>query len=85
MLSKVDESTITSGLFLCGPQVRHEGVVFCFIFKFRQRFGIVANAIAGRLGLDKQKKKKVEERYRKAQMFLDDLECCKQQACGPAC
>jgi len=85
MLNEVDESTKTAGLFLCGPQVRHEGVVFCFIFKFRQRFAIVANAIAKRMGLDESKTKETEERYRKAQMFLDDLECCKQQACGPAC
>jgi putative flavoprotein involved in K+ transport len=85
ILSDVDESTKTAGLFLCGPQVRHEGVVFCFIFKFRQRFAIVANAIAGRLGLSKEKTKEVEDRYRKAQMFLDDLECCKENACGPAC
>ena len=66
-------------------KVRHEGIVFCFIFKFRQRFAIVANAIAGRIGLAPEKTEKVVERYREAQMFLDDLECCKQHACGPAC
>lgn len=80
-----DESTLTPGLFLCGPQVRHEGVVFCFIFKFRQRFAIVANAIAERIGLDPEKTQQVVDRYREAQMFLDDLECCKHHACGPAC
>ena len=64
VLSCEDESTITPGLFLCGPMVRHEGIVFCFIFKFRQRFGIVANAIAERLGLDRVKIEKTKERYR---------------------
>ena len=71
--------------YLAWCQVRHEGLVFCFIFKFRQRFAIVANSIARRLGLDPEQVKKAEQRYRTAQMFLDDLECCKKQACGPAC
>ena len=65
--------------------MRHEGIVFCFIYKFRQRFGIVANAIAGRLGVDKTKMEKTQKHYRKSNMFLDDLECCKATQCGPAC
>ena len=40
-----DESTKVPGVFLVGPSVRHGKLSFCFIYKFRQRFGIVANAI----------------------------------------
>ena len=41
VLSENDESTVTPGLFLCGPSIRHGDHVFCFIYKYRQRFGVV--------------------------------------------
>ena len=41
-----DESTLHPGLFLAGPEVRHPGEVFCYIYKFRTRFPIVANRIS---------------------------------------
>ena len=50
LLNKLDESTTTPGLFLVGPAVRHGDLSFCFVYKFRQRFGIVADAIAKGLG-----------------------------------
>ena len=31
LLSENDESTITSGMYLCGPTVRHDNLVFCFM------------------------------------------------------
>ena len=37
LLNEHDESTIVSGMFLCGPAVRHDKQVFCFIYKYRQR------------------------------------------------
>ncbi len=75
LLSEQDESTVTPGLFLCGPTVRHDNHVFCFIFKFRQRFAVVAKTIAGRLGLDAEDL----EVYRQWGMYLDDLSCCGEQ------
>jgi cation diffusion facilitator CzcD-associated flavoprotein CzcO len=74
-LTPEDESTRTPGLFLVGPQVWHDQVIFCFIYKFRQRFGVVARAIADRLGLDTAEMVSV---YRSKGMFLDDLSCCKE-------
>jgi hypothetical protein len=71
-LSTEDESTRTPGLFLVGPGVRHEKIIFCFIYKFRQRFAVVANAIATRLQLDTTPLKT----YRERGMFLEDLSCC---------
>ena len=71
-LTQEDESTITPGLFVVGPSVRHSNVIFCFIYKFRQRFAVVANAIAQRLGIDPTPL----EVYRQEGMFLDDLSCC---------
>merc|ERR1711871_698555 len=81
LLNKQDESTKTPGLFLVGPAVRHGKLSFCFVYKFRQRFAIVADAIAQGLGLDTKEAVKVS---RDMNMFLDDFTCCKS-ACGEAC
>ena len=81
MLSEVDESTKVPGIFLVGPQVRHGELSFCFIYKFRQRFAIVANAICTGLGHDT---KWAVAACREMNMYLDDLTCCKS-ACGEAC
>ncbi len=51
-LSHIDESTRIPGLFLVGPQVRHDQGIYCFIYKFRQRFAAIAREIAQRLALD---------------------------------
>lgn len=75
LLSEHDESTITPGIFLCGPAVRHNNHIFCFIFKYRQRFAVVAKAIATSLGLPAEEL----EEYRKWGMYLDDLSCCGAQ------
>lgn len=72
ILTDDDESTKTPGLFVVGPSLRHEGVIFCYIYKFRQRFAVVAAAIGARLGLDLEPL----EIYRDNNMFLDDLSCC---------
>ena len=70
---EADESTLVPGLFLSGPIVQHRGVNFCFIYKFRQRFAVVADAIAQRLGIDTTE---AVEARRGAGMYLDDLSCC---------
>jgi len=75
VLSEHDESTVASGLFLCGPAVRHENHVFCFIYKYRQRFAVVAKAIATSLGLPAAEL----ETYRRWGMYLDDLSCCGEE------
>ena len=75
-LTERDESTILPGMFLCGPSVRHDGHIFCFIFKYRQRFAIVAQAIASSLDLPTED---FVEAYKEWGMYLDDLSCCGQE------
>lgn len=75
LLNEQDESTKTPGLFLVGPQVRHDDLIFCFIYKYRQRFGVVANAIGKRLGMDTT----LLETYRNEGLYLDDLSCCGEE------
>ena len=76
LLSKRDESTVTPGMFLCGPSVRHDNHDFCFIYKYRQRFAIVAQAIASSLDIPTEK---FIETYKGWGMYLDDLSCCGQE------
>lgn len=75
VLTEHDESTISPGLFLCGPSVRHDKHVFCFIYKYRQRFAVVAKAVATSLGLPAEGL----EAYRQWGMYLDDLSCCGEE------
>lgn len=72
IFSIVDESTRTPGLFAVGPAVHQESFSFCFIYKFRQRFAVVAQEIGERLGLDLAPL----DDYRAANLFLDDFTCC---------
>ena len=70
---EADESTLVPGLFISGPLLKHWGVNLCFIYKFRQRFAVVADAIAQRLGRDTTE---AVAARRSAGMYLDDLSCC---------
>lgn len=76
-LTAQDESIALPGLFLVGPEVSHRGHLFCFIYKFRQRFAVVARAIAGRMGVDTS----ALDIYHDNNMFLDDLTCCDDDKC----
>ena len=75
-VSEHDESTKVPGMYLCGPSVRHDGHIFCFIFKDRQRFAIVAQAIAASMDLPTDE---FIESYKSWGMYLDDLSCCGQE------
>ncbi|MXW65985.1 MAG: SidA/IucD/PvdA family monooxygenase [Gemmatimonadales bacterium] len=75
LLNEHDGSTVVPGIYLCGAAVRHESHIFCFIYKYRQRFAVVAKAIATSLGLPAEEL----EMYRMWGMYLDDLSCCGQE------
>ena len=81
LLTLQDESTKTPGLFLAGPAVRHDSLVFCFVYKFRQRFAVVADAIAQGLGHDTEE---TVQKCKAVNMYLADFSCCKG-ACGETC
>ena len=76
LVNEVDESTKTENLFLVGPQVKHRNALFCFIYKYRQRFAIVAREIATRENLSPDVLSEVVEEYKSKNFFLDDLSCC---------
>ena len=59
-------------IFLTGPNITHGKAVFCFIYKYRQRWAVVAEEILKRLG----KQHKVIEYYAEKGFMLKDLSCC---------
>jgi putative flavoprotein involved in K+ transport len=73
---EADESTVTPGLFLAGPALAHRGAIFCFIYKFRQRFAIVAGAIAADRGIDPAP---LLAEHAAWNVLLDDLSCCERE------
>ncbi|MFV0433394.1 MAG: NAD(P)/FAD-dependent oxidoreductase [Leucobacter sp.] len=72
LLDDDDQSTVAPGLFLSGPTIRHDGLKFCFVYKFRQRFAHIARLIGERAGRDTS----ALELWREAGMLTDDLSCC---------
>jgi len=76
-LTDEDESTETPGLFLAGPDVQHDGQKFCFIYKFRARFPVIAAAIGKRFDIETDGLKAYED----ANMYLKDLSCCEPVDC----
>lgn len=81
LLNDFDESTKTPGLFLAGPAVQHENLSFCFVYKFRQRFAVVADAISQGLGHDTEQ---TVQKCKEMNMYLTVFSCCKG-ACGETC
>ena len=75
-----DESTLTPGLFYSGPELKHRNSLFCFIYKFRSRFGLVAREIATRLGIPDADE--LLQPYRAAGFMNDDLDCCTTCECA---
>jgi len=80
-LTKEDESTKVPGVFLVGPTVSHGSLSFCFVYNFRQRFGVVANTICQGLRIHTRA---VVADCCTANMYLDDFSCC-NDTCGDVC
>lgn len=75
LLNADDESTVTPGLFLSGPAVRHINLHLCFIYKFRQRFAHVAGIIGKRLERDTS----ALRAWKLAGMLVEDVTCCDKE------
>ena len=73
-----DESTIHPGIYYSGPSLVQRKSKFCFIYKFRARFGVIARSIAKRLDLPEPD---LEDDRRRG-FLVDDLECCTNCECA---
>ncbi|QTU83265.1 NAD(P)-binding domain-containing protein [Carnobacteriaceae bacterium zg-C25] len=74
LVNEHDESTIAKNVFLVGPSLRQNTVIFCYIYKFRQRFAVVAELLAKRMGVTCHAEQL--EVYKRNQMYLPNAECC---------
>ncbi|ADE55666.1 FAD dependent oxidoreductase [Coraliomargarita akajimensis DSM 45221] len=73
-----DESTLHSGLYYSGPSLVQHDSKFCFIYKFRARFGVIARSIVQRLGYPEPDL----ENDRRRGFLVDDLKCCTSCDCA---
>lgn len=55
--------------------------IFCFLYKFRARFPVVASAIADKLGIAKSTQKRGLQDYRDHGMYMDELSPSASCAC----
>lgn len=69
-----DESTKATNIFLIGPSLRQQKIIFCYIYKFRQRFVPIIAEIAKREGMALAESDL--DFFKKNNMFLTDLSCC---------
>ncbi|MGB0416004.1 MAG: NAD(P)/FAD-dependent oxidoreductase [Coraliomargarita sp.] len=78
LFTDADESTLFPGLYYSGPSLVHRESKFCFIYKFRARFGVISRSIAERLGYPEPDL----EDDRNRGFLIDDLECCTNCECA---
>jgi len=77
---EADESTLTPGLFYSGPSLVHRNSLFCFIYKYRARFGVIAAEVAKRLGVEDVQESLAS--YAEAGFMNTDLDCCTNCECA---
>ena len=77
VFSGVDSSTVYPNLFYSGPSLVHRDSKFCFIYKFRARFGVIAQEIGNRLEMDTANL----QDWAKRGFLIEDLDCCVDCKC----
>ncbi len=79
VFTEEDGSTLHPGLFYSGPSLVQRGSKFCFIYKFRARFGVIARAVADYLG---ETVSPDLDDYSARGFMIDDLDCCVDCQCA---
>lgn len=74
-----DEFFNQKNLYLSGPSVRHDNHIFCFIYKFRQRFGVIVEDILKKEGYPDEEISFLVEKWKVNGMYLSDLSCCGEE------
>ena len=74
LLNEFDESIIAQNVFLTGPDVQHGETIFCYVYKFRQRFAIIAEEIMKRerLPIDTN----ILTQYKHNSFYIEDCSKC---------
>ena len=76
---KTDEFIGHDNIYLSGPSVRHDNHIFCFIYKFRQRFGVIVEDILLKEEYEKEDVTILVEKWKRNGLYLSDLSCCDEE------
>lgn len=79
LIEQTDEFFGHKNIYLAGPSVRHDNHIFCFIYKFRQRFGVIAKDIIKKEKYHKEDISIFVEKWKASGMYLSDLSCCDEE------
>ncbi|MCH2042728.1 MAG: NAD(P)-binding domain-containing protein [Saprospiraceae bacterium] len=73
---ETDEFIDQQNIYLSGPSVRHDNHIFCFIYKFRQRFGVIVEDILKKEECSEEDLSYLVNKWKRAGLYLSDLSCC---------
>lgn len=73
---ETDEFFGHKNIYLTGPSVRHDNHIFCFIYKFRQRFGVIVEDILRKEEYEEKDINLLIKKWKVNGMYLSDLSCC---------
>ena len=76
---ETDELYEKNNLYLTGPSVRHDNHIFCFIYKFRQRFGIIVSDMMNKEMYGINDIVKFVTVWKRNGLYLSDLSCCDEE------
>ena len=79
LVEETDEFFGQENIYLAGPDVKHDNHIFCFIYKFRQRFGVIAENIIRKEGYHEDDISSLVEKWKSNGMYLSDLSCCDEE------
>ena len=76
---ETDEFYDKNNFYLSGPSVRHDDHIFCFIYKFRQRFGVIVEDILSKEMYNVNDIVSLVTDWKRNGMYLSDLSCCDEE------
>lgn len=76
---ETDEFYNQDNIYLAGPSVRHDSHIFCFIYKFRQRFGVIVEDILDKEMYNINDIVSLVNNWKQNGLYLSDLSCCDQE------
>ena len=76
---ETDEFYNQEDIYLSGPSVRHDNHIFCFIYKFRQRFGVIVEDILNKEMYSINDIVSLVKIWKQNGLYLSDLSCCDEE------
>ena len=74
-----DELYNQHSIYLSEPEVRHDSHIFCFIYKFRQRFAVIIEDILNKKMYAINNIDSLVKIWKRNGLYLFDLSCCDEE------